>query len=218
MNNVLSGSSGYNLHKLEHVLHLLDNEDGLSFFCHLFDESHFILVYVRIRRNPPKANPPKANPPNANPPKENPPNANPFVTGEDNSNSSTYKDSFTSYTDEDSPTPNSTNSTSEDQWIATLHVMNSLPAITMSGIWEKLKKDLAVAWKRHHDSDSDVPTLNFADSINIEVPTQRPDGNDCLIASCCFLWHFYKNKLDSVEDLSVLNSSAKYYVCIFDKS
>ena len=202
MDDVLSGSSGYNLHKLEQVLHLLDNEDGLSFFCHLFDESHFILVYVRIRKNP------------INP---NPPNENPFVTGEDNSNSSTNEDTFTSSTDEDSPTPNST---SGDQWIATLHVMNSLPAIKMKDILDQLKNDLALAWKRYHDSDndSDVPTLNFADSINIEVPTQRHDGNDCLIASCCFLWHFYKNKLDSVENLSWLNSTVKYYVCIFNMS
>ena len=92
----------------------------------------------------------------------------------------------------------------EGQYAIKQQMMNSLKNYPMLNILDQLKINIETAMKRCH---SDDVILNFSEVHQIKIPVQAPGRNDCLIASCCALWHFYRLDLQNgVENVAVSSS------------
>ena len=131
--------------ELETIFRLRVGEYSFGFFCHLFDNSHFIMVFVRI-----------------------------------------------DFVDEEVA----------EFYQVSMYVMDSLEG-SMENILNTLKSNIEIAWKRY-DIDNDKP-LQFEDFNFIDCTQQADGSNDCLVASCCLLFHFYDNGLHLSETISTVS-------------
>ena len=80
-----------------------------------------------------------------------------------------------------------------------MYVMDSLEG-SMDNILNTLKSNIEKAWKRY-DINNDKP-LQFEDVNFIDCTQQANGSNDCLVASCCLLFHFYDKGLHTSERIS----------------
>ena len=95
----------------------------------------------------------------------------------------------------------------EGRYVIKQQMMNSLKSYPMLNILQQLKINIETAMKRCH---SDEVILTFSEVHQIKIPVQSSGRNDCLIASCCALWHFYRLDLQNgVENIEVRTS--KFY-------
>ena len=93
----------------------------------------------------------------------------------------------------------------EGRYVIKQQMMNSLKNYPMLNILKQLKINIETAMKRCH---SDDVGLNFSEVHQIKIPVQASGRNDCLIASCCALWHFYRLDLQiGVGNIAVITSN-----------
>lgn len=89
----------------------------------------------------------------------------------------------------------------EGRYVIKQQMMNSLNGYPMANILEQLKINIGTAMKRCH---TDEVLFTFSEVHQIKIPVQASGRNDCLIASCCALWHFYRLDLQNgVENVAV---------------